>query len=268
VNGKIPHTFDEAFARVIALVADFSQNEYKYFLPEYVEAHARKDFIDKFWIALGWDVNHESQKNPYAQEVKVERNIGVQGRIKKADYAFLAPNFRDARFYVEAKKPSRNIDNPNDYFQTIRYGWSGQTPVSILTDFAQFRVLDCRYRPEIATVLDRVIPQLKFHYKDYADEERFRLIYYLFAREAVLNGSLEQYAANMPKLTGRAVQRRLFAGAYKPVDENFLRELDEIREELARSFKTRNPQMNGEQLTEATQRTIDRLVFMLSLIHL
>jgi hypothetical protein len=32
-----------------------------------------KDFIDKFWIALGWDVNHDTQTNPYEQDVKVER---------------------------------------------------------------------------------------------------------------------------------------------------------------------------------------------------
>jgi adenine-specific DNA-methyltransferase len=69
----VPTTFEAAFARVKQLVADFRANEKYYLSPAYQEQEARRDFIDKFWIALGWDVNHETQKNPFEQEVKVER---------------------------------------------------------------------------------------------------------------------------------------------------------------------------------------------------
>lgn len=65
--------FDEAFARVKQLVADFRANESFYLSAAYQEQEARRDFIDKFWMALGWDVNHDTQKNPFEQEVKVER---------------------------------------------------------------------------------------------------------------------------------------------------------------------------------------------------
>jgi type I site-specific restriction endonuclease len=71
------------------------------------KADAREDFIDKFWIALGWDVNHEQLTDPYKQDVKVERGVATSEFRKRADYAFLAPNFRDVRFFVEAKKPLR-----------------------------------------------------------------------------------------------------------------------------------------------------------------
>jgi adenine-specific DNA-methyltransferase len=253
-------SFDSALERIEHLVTDFRKNEKHYLSPAYSEAQARLDYIDKFWIALGWDVNHEKQTNPYEQEVKVERGVDVKGRRKKADYAFLAPNFRDVRFFVEAKKPARNIDNPDDYFQTIRYGWNAQTPLSVLSDFEQFRVLDCRYKPDVQFALQHAVK--KFHYTEYADGERFREIYDLFSREAVANSALEKFAENLPKPTGKVVQRRLFSGAYKSVDEDFLQELDEIRDELARSFKVRNLYLNGEDLTEATQRTLDRLVFM------
>ncbi len=256
----IEQNFDAAFERVGRLVADFQKHEKAYLATDYKEDSVRKDFIDKFWIALGWDVYHEHQTNPYEQDVKAEKNVDVKGRIKKADYAFLAANFRDVRFFVEAKKPSRNIDNADDYFQTIRYGWNAQTPLSILTDFEQFRVLDCRYKPDVATALNRVVK--KFHYTDYADTEKFKEIYYLFSREAVTGGALEDYAKTLPKPTGKAKQRGLFGGSYKSVDEDFLAELDELRDELARSFKNKNPQLDGEDLTEATQRTLDRLVFM------
>src|SRR5437667_4536568 len=120
----IPQTFDEAFERVKQLVSTFSENESKYLAPGYSEAQARLDFIDKFWIALGWDVNHETQTDPYKQEVKVERGVATSEFRKRADHAFLAPNFRDVRFFVEAKKPHAGIDNADFYFQTIRYGWN------------------------------------------------------------------------------------------------------------------------------------------------
>ena len=149
----IPQTFAESYDRVRELVAIFSQNESRYLSPKYSEAEARIDFIDKFWIALGWDVNHESQTNPYQQEVKVERGIVTNEWRKRADYAFLASNYRDVRFFVEAKKPHSGIDNPVSYFQTIRYGWNSHIPLSVLTDFEELRVLDCRYKPNIETVL-------------------------------------------------------------------------------------------------------------------
>ena len=58
----MPSGFDTAFARVKELVADFRANEKFYLSPAYQEQEARRDFIDKFWLALGWDVKHETQK--------------------------------------------------------------------------------------------------------------------------------------------------------------------------------------------------------------
>jgi type I restriction-modification system DNA methylase subunit len=253
-------TFTEAFTRVKQLAAIFKGNESFYLGAGYNEADARKDFIDKFWMALGWDVNHETQTDPYKQEVKVERGVATSEMRKRADYAFLAPNFRDIRFYVEAKKPHVGIDNPLYYFQTIRYGWSSHTPVAVLTDFEELRVLDCRFKPNINTVLGHAV--LKYHYDDYCDEAKFRTIYYLFSREAVLAGSIESFAQGLPKLSRKRTQRGAVRDEHQDIDESFLRELDEYRAELASSFKRKNPELDGPALTEVTQRTLDRLVFM------
>lgn len=106
-----PSNFQESHERVCALIADFRARESFYLSAEYQEAEARQDFIDKFWIALGWDVRHDRQKNPYEQEVKVERGVQVVTGLaqKKADYAFfLGPNYRDPRFFCEAKKRAKN----------------------------------------------------------------------------------------------------------------------------------------------------------------
>ena len=256
----MPAGFDASFARVKALVADFRANEKFYRSPAYQEQEARRDFIDKFWLALGWDVNHETQKNPFEQEVKVERKEhGFSQR--RADYAFyLAPNFRDVKFYVEAKKPHGDIATADNYFQTIRYGWSSSTPVAVLHDFEQFGIVDCRYRPHIDTALAQNLR--KYHFSHYEDPEKFAEIYWLFSREAVAGGSLEKFAETLPKKRGKAVQRGLFPGAFQSIDDSFLEELDEFRDELARAFKNANPKLDGETLTELTQRTLDRLVFL------
>jgi len=89
-------SFDTAFEQVKKLIENFSVNEKMYLAKEYSEARARTDFIDKFFNALGWDVNHNEQMNPYEQEVSIEKSVNVEGRQqKRADYAFyLAPNYR------------------------------------------------------------------------------------------------------------------------------------------------------------------------------
>lgn len=55
-----------------------------------------------------------------------------------------APNFRDARFFCEAKKPAVQHKTAAATFQTIRYGWSAGNPLTVLTDFKQLHVLDYR----------------------------------------------------------------------------------------------------------------------------
>jgi type I restriction-modification system DNA methylase subunit len=160
---------------------------------------------------------------------------------------------------MEAKKPFGDIATQDNYFQTIRYGWNSQTPIAALFDFAQFEIVDCRFKPDLETALQRNLK--KFHFSQFADKEVFAEIYWLFSREAVANGSLEKYAETLPKKRG-AVQRGLFKGGYQSFDEAFLEELDAHRDRLAHIFKNHNPKLDGETLTELTQRTLDRLVFI------
>ncbi|MCS7211902.1 MAG: N-6 DNA methylase [Chloroherpetonaceae bacterium] len=256
-------SFQDAFEQVRQLVQVFKANEDAYLDPAYSEAQARQDFIDAFFIALGWDVRHERQKNPYEQEVKIENRVATQGAQRRADYAFfIAPNFRDedVKFFVEAKKPSLALSAADHYYQTMRYGWNRKTPLAALTNFREFHIIDCRYKPNIAYALDGGIKV--FSCDDYLDEEKFAELYYLFSREAVANGALEKFAESLPKPKGKAAQKGLFKGGLKKVDDAFLESLDGYRETLAENFKAKNPHLDGETLTEAVQRTLDRLVFI------
>ncbi len=252
--------FETAFKTVCELVKDFRENEHRYLSPQYQEAEVRRDFIDKLFEALGWDVYHRTQKNPYEQEVKVEKGVSVGKAQKRADYAFyISPEFRQPKFFCEAKKPCRSLKNADDYFQTIRYGWNANTPVAILTDFEEFHVLDCRYKPKLNKVLDN--PNHKrYTYTDYANPEKFKEIYYLFSRDEVAKNSLGKYSESFTK--GKAKGKTSFNSTIKAIDDDFLEYIDGIRETLAKAFKKNDSNLTSEELTEATQRTIDRIVFI------
>jgi hypothetical protein len=68
----VSNSLESAHAAIVELVEDFAAGEAHYLSPDYSEAQVRVSFINKFWMALGWDVQHDDQKNPYVQEVKVE----------------------------------------------------------------------------------------------------------------------------------------------------------------------------------------------------
>jgi Alw26I/Eco31I/Esp3I family type II restriction m6 adenine DNA methyltransferase len=256
-NGSL----EAASERVQKLAQVFDENKRFYLSTEYQESEVRKDFIDKFFIALGWDVNHETQKNPFKQEVKVERGIVTGPSQRHTDYAFyIDPNFRDPRLFAEAKKPASDLSSADNCYQTIRYGWNAGMRVVVLTNFEQLIILDCRYKPDIDTATEQIIQ--KYHYLEYCKSEKFAEIYYLFSHDAIAASSLEQYAEKLPKRRGKAIQRGLFKGGWQPVDESFLEELDSYRDVLAKNFKNHNPELDAETLTEVTQRTLDRLVFL------
>lgn len=255
--------FETAHVRVCELIRRFQRYARdNYLQPGYQEAEARKDFIDPLLKALGWDVDHEHEHNPYEQEVKVERGVSVARAQKRADYAFyLKPNYRDVRFFVEAKKPSVDLDRSSDaHFQTLRYGYSANTPLAVLTDFEQVRVLDCRLRPHPDTALDQVYKS--WNYTDFLDPARFAEFYWLFSREAHADGSYQRRIDELPKPKGGAKQRGLFKGGFQPVDTSFLSELEEYRVALAKAFKKADQALGSEALTEMVQRTLDRLVFL------
>ena len=117
-------SLEEASSVVALLVADFEANEKHYLSSVYKEAEVRKDFIDKFLIALGWDVNHDVQKNPLQQEVKVERQVQIATAQKRDPYTLsLSPQFDTPVLYGEAKKPSGDIATSDNFFHTILYGY-------------------------------------------------------------------------------------------------------------------------------------------------
>jgi predicted type IV restriction endonuclease len=212
------------------------------------ETELRREFLDKFFAALGWDVANEKGYDEAHKEVVHEFSVEVSGQQKKADYAFRAGAGR-FDFLVEAKKPSIKIESSQDAaFQIRRYGWSAKLPINILTDFEYFAVYDCRAKPSYndKASTGRI---LLIHYKEYA--ERWDEIAALFSPEAIRRGSLARYAEETRGKKGTA-----------DVDDAFLQEIERWRELLAKNIALRNPEIDVAGLNYAVQMTIDRIVFL------
>ena len=88
-------------------------------------------------------------KKGYAEaykDVVHEDQVKVGGATKAPDYGFRIGGARKS--FVEAKKPSIDIkDDVHPAYQLRRYAWSARLPLSILTDFEELAVYDCRVRP-------------------------------------------------------------------------------------------------------------------------
>ncbi len=234
-------------AIVHKLIETFEQNLESYRSGKN-ETELRREFLDKFFTALGWDVANEKGYDEAHKEVVHEFSVEVSGQQKKADYAFRtgADKFD---FLVEAKKPSVKIETSQDAaFQIRRYGWSAKLPINILTDFEHFAVYDCRAKPNYSdkASFGRI---LLVHYKEYV--ERWDEIAAIFSPEAVRRGSFAKYAEGMKGKKGTA-----------DVDDAFLQEIERWREALAKNIALRNETIDIAGLNYAVQMTIDRIVFL------
>ena len=94
----------QGLAQITGLVARFEQNTDLYKAQPYNETQVRREFIDPFFEALGWDVANKSGYAEAYKDVIHEDAIKVGGATKAPDYCFRIGGVR--KFFLEAKKPS------------------------------------------------------------------------------------------------------------------------------------------------------------------
>ncbi|MFH1933795.1 MAG: N-6 DNA methylase [Pseudomonadota bacterium] len=234
-------------ARILDLVERFEQNLDAYKEGKYNETQVRREFIDPFFEELGWDITNKKGYAEAYKEVVHEDVVKVGGATKAPDYSFRIGGVR--KFFLEAKKPSVNIrEDTHPAYQLRRYAWSAKLPLSILTDFEEFAVYDCRVKPGKTDKAShsRV---LYMKYIDYP--ERWDDIAGIFSREAILKGSFDKYIESKKAKRGTA-----------EVDTAFLQDIEQWRDQLARNIALRNPDLTQRELNFAVQRTIDRIIFL------
>jgi len=242
------------------LVNRFRDSRELYRSGHYNEAQLRLEFLNPFFEALGWDMNNRSNFAPQYREVIHEDSLEVEGSSKAPDYAFRIGTTR--KFFVEAKKPKVNIRYEIDpAYQLRRYAWNAHLPLSILTDFEELAIYDCRNRPDPKDSAATGRVKL-FTYEEYLT--RWDELAAIFSRDAVWSGSFDRFAEGTKGKQGTT-----------EVDAEFLKEIEEWRLLLARNIALRNfrsASHPGEeslnlprserQLNYAVQTTIDRILFL------
>lgn len=207
--------------KLLELAERFHRNLDVYRQGMYNETQLRREFIDPFFKALGWDVDNEQGYAEAYKDVIHEDAIRVGGATKAPDYCFRIGGTR--KFFLEAKKPAISIKSDiHPAYQLRRYAWSAKLPLSILTDFEEFAVYDCRIKP-LPTDIAAAARVLYFTFTEYAD--RWQEIVDIFSRAAVLKGSFDKYAESTRAKKGTA-----------EVDAAFLKEIEGWREILARTI--------------------------------
>jgi predicted type IV restriction endonuclease len=78
----------EALKQVSSLVERFERNIEAYRSPAYNETQLRREFIDPFFEALGWDVTNKAGYAEQYKDVIHEDAIKVAGATKAPDYCF------------------------------------------------------------------------------------------------------------------------------------------------------------------------------------
>jgi hypothetical protein len=232
---------------IVDLVERFQNNIESYKDAHYNETQVRREFVDPFFKALGWDIDNEQGFAEAYKDVIHEDAIKIGATTKAPDYSFRIGGQR--KFFLETKKPSVDLKGDiHPAFQLRRYAWTAKLPLSILTDFEELSVYDCRVKPD---KLDKASNAriLYLDYKEYLT--RWDEIASIFSKNAILKGSFDKYAADKKNKRGTA-----------EVDAAFLEEIAGWREILARNIALRNPDLNTTDLNYAVQAIVNRIVFL------
>ena len=223
------------------LINKFAEKEKFYKDKSHSKESIKVEFITPFFRALGWDI-----ENKQSREVIFEDRTRIEGRIKRPDYGFYLNDKR--QFFLEAKAAHEDLKNNWEHaYQLKSYGWSSKLKISILTDFEELAIYDCRYYPEkLAETSKHRIKYL--NYKNYLKE--FDFLWDNLSREAVLNGSLNRLVKDVKNIEKEAV------------DKKFLDFLEEERIRLAGEIAKLNPTIGQFELNKALVKLINRIVFL------
>src|SRR3989338_7747677 len=207
------------------------------------EAEKRtEDFIKDLFEALGW--------NFLSNEVIPQKKVKSAIRTTRVDYSFKKSGDVRPSFYLEAKRFSDNLENPDHRNQALSYGKNSGIRWVILTNFIRWRVFNSDYfdKPEDAELFEFNLN------KCLSNEDDLRSLI-LFSRE---NGghALDEYAKKHKKWEESA-----------DIEELLTRRLLIARKSLGKAIKEQNlPKFDTGQDMEkeidaCVQHILDRIIF-------
>ena len=231
--GKV--TKEKAKEKIRELVDDFLSVP-KEKLDEKSEFQIQTEYIDPLFEALGWDMKKDAER---------EKRI-FKGR---ADYTLKIGN--QEKLIIEAKKVSIRLSDEKEGAQAISYAHHQKIKFAVLTNFKQIRIYHALSQ---TTRADKNLLQdenglLWINCEDFV-KELDRL--WILSRESFEREEIDKLLKNVDKKI------------IKPIDESILESLLEIRKLLSNDLKNKRTYLEPEQIDEAVQILIDRLIFMRS----
>lgn len=202
----------------------------------YNEEMTKKDFILPLFRALGWSVED-------GDEVSAEEKIS-KGRV---DYAFRIEGI--PKLFLEAKSLREDLDRKEFAEQAINYAWHKGATWAILTDFEGIKVFNAEWKSV------NYLQNQFFSINCNQFLDNFEQLW-LLSRESLEQGLIDKEAEKWGKKAKKI-----------PVDKQLLNDLTKFRELLTKNILKNNPSKNltEEELEEAVQRIIDRLIFIRTL---
>jgi len=199
----------------------------------YNEEMTKKDFILPLFRALGWSVED-------GEEVTAEEKIS-KGRV---DYAFRIQSI--PKLFLEAKSLKEDLDKIEFAEQAINYAWHKGATWAILTDFEGIKVFNAEWKST------NPLQNMFFSLGCNQFLERFEQLW-LLSRESLESGVIDTEAEKWGKKAKKVT-----------VDKQLLSDLTRFRELLTKNILKNNASKNlsAEELDEAIQRIIDRLIFI------
>lgn len=206
-----------------------------------------RTWVNAMLLIFGWDVRNTTQ-------VLQERTLSPNHKVKleqinsthsRPDYILL--NGQNIKAFIDAKDLSVNIfSDVSTAFQVRSYGWSASLPCSFATNFEQFVIYDCRFKPDSSQSAD--MGTLKLNIGEYIDKIEI-LIEHLYISNVKANKLEELYS-----VTSIEGKERL--------DRSFNAMLTDFRLKLAENLLNLNPDFNLSLLNYYVQVILDRIIFI------
>ena len=228
------------------LIDKYNLSKDIYETPLYDETSTRIDFLNKLFEIFGWDVDNQKLLPENLREVIHEASVKVEEdeviKKKKPDYMFQIQG--RSVFFVEAKKPSVDISNSQkSVFQLRRYGWSAGMEYSILTNFKEMVIYDCKVKPK-ATDAIHVARIAKFNFTEYVD--KLDSISYFLKKDIVEENKFDLSNSR----------------EFSSFDSYFLNQIKKWRLSLAQNIIKNNDIVDIEDFNVFIQRLINKILFL------
>ena len=266
---KKPYTKKEAKEEITKLVEQFQADFHDVKNPQMKEAQLEDKYIKPLFSLLNWNI-HTTGINKGMEEFRVQTSQRIKKSTKQPDYELWLPEKDNhaqmkRHLFMEAKDPKYDLQKSVQWMrQAYQYAHSTlslsersnkRTNLSILTDFEEFRLFDCRdpyplTKNDASLYNKYVIKKFDLRYTEYID--KFDLFWDTFERNNVQNGSLSKF-----EITDKELKKNRIAP-----DLKFLDDLKQWRLDFARSMYKSNKSVSNEHLTSATQILINRIIFL------